>query len=78
MKTPLKIVLVSAIALFAVLLFNTFSLKSTASAASSSIEIPRDDSAALHLSEAIQIKTVSFGDTLPIDTAEFIKFRFFP
>jgi len=77
MKTPLKIVLVSAIALFAVLLFNTFSLKSTASAASSSIEIPRDDSAALHLSEAIQIKTVSFGDTLPIDTAEFIKFRLF-
>lgn len=35
------------------------------------------DSAALHLSQAIQIKTVSFGDTLPIDTTEFLKFRVF-
>jgi carboxypeptidase PM20D1 len=32
---------------------------------------------ARHLSEAIQIKTVSFGDTLAIDTAEFLKFRKF-
>lgn len=35
------------------------------------------DTAARHLSEAIQIKTVSFGDTLAIDTAEFLKFRKF-
>ncbi|MFM1840801.1 MAG: hypothetical protein RIR47_850, partial [Bacteroidota bacterium] len=35
------------------------------------------DSAAQHLSQAIQIKTVSFGDTLAIDTAEFLKFRKF-
>ncbi len=33
--------------------------------------------AAQHLSQAIQIKTVSFGDTLAIDTAEFLKFRTF-
>jgi len=43
----------------------------------STIDIPKDDTAAKHLSEAIQIKTVSFGDTLPIDTAEFLKFRMF-
>ena len=36
-----------------------------------------NDSAALHLSQAIQIKTISFGDTLAIDTAEFLKFRTF-
>jgi carboxypeptidase PM20D1 len=36
-----------------------------------------NDSAALHLSQAIQIQTISFGDTLAIDTAEFIKFRSF-
>jgi len=36
-----------------------------------------NDSAALHLSQAIQIKTISFGDTLAIDTAEFIKFKTF-
>jgi carboxypeptidase PM20D1 len=35
------------------------------------------DSAAIHLSQAIQIKTVSFGDTLAIDTSEFIRFRSF-
>jgi carboxypeptidase PM20D1 len=35
------------------------------------------DTAAQHLSQAIQIKTVSFGDTLAIDTAEFLKFRRF-
>lgn len=35
------------------------------------------DSSAIHLSQAIQIKTVSFGDTLSIDTAEFQNFRVF-
>ncbi len=35
------------------------------------------DSAAQHLSEAIKIKTISFGDTLAIDTTEFTKFRAF-
>lgn len=39
--------------------------------------IPENDSAAIHLSNAIQIKTISFGDTLAIDTAEFTKFRGF-
>ena len=77
MKMPLKIFLVGLIILIALLMVNTFSLKSTASAVSNTIDIPRDDTAALHLSEAIQIKTVSFGDTLPIDTAEFVKFRLF-
>jgi carboxypeptidase PM20D1 len=73
----MKIFLVAAIILVAFLLFNTFSLKSTTPASSNTIEIPKDDTAALHLSEALQIKTVSFGDTLPIDTAEFIKFKLF-
>ena len=35
------------------------------------------DSAAIHLGEAIRIKTISFGDTLPVDTTEFNKFRSF-
>jgi carboxypeptidase PM20D1 len=78
MKNLMKIFLVAAIILIAVLLFNTFALKPTSTAAASNtIEIPKDDAAALHLSEALQIKTISFGDTLPIDTAEFIKFKLF-
>lgn len=35
------------------------------------------DSSAIHLSQAIQLKTVSYGDTLAIDTAEFQHFRSF-
>lgn len=38
---------------------------------------PAGDSAVFHMSRAIQIKTVSKGDTLPIDTAEFVAFRQF-
>jgi carboxypeptidase PM20D1 len=38
---------------------------------------PAGDSAVFHMSRAIQIKTVSRGDTLPIDTAEFVAFRQF-
>lgn len=65
------------LALIAVLLFNTLRFNPVAESSKPSIAINKYDSAALHLSQALQIKTVSFGDTLPIDTAEFIKFRTF-
>ena len=65
------------IGLIAVLLFNTFRFNPASESSKPSVAINKYDSAALHLSQALQIKTVSFGDTLPIDTAEFIKFRTF-
>jgi carboxypeptidase PM20D1 len=65
------------LALIAVLLFNTFRFNPASESSKPSIAINKYDTAALHLSQALQIKTVSFGDTLPIDTAEFIKFRTF-
>ena len=77
MKTLIKIFLVGLIALFGILIFNTMKLKNEKQSQVSTIDIPKDDTAAKHLSEAIQIKTVSFGDTLPIDTSEFLKFRMF-
>jgi carboxypeptidase PM20D1 len=77
MKRILQILLVSLIVLIIILFFNTLQLKPIQEGSSVAVEIPRDDTAALHLSEAIQIKTISFGDTLPIDTAEFLKFRAF-
>lgn len=77
MKKILLVVVVAAIAFVSVILFNTMKLKSENQSKISTIDIPKDDSAALHLSEAIQIKTVSYGDTLPIDTSEFLKFRSF-
>ena len=65
------------LALMSVLLFNTYRFNPASESSKPSITINKYDSAALHLSQALQIKTVSFGDTLPIDTAEFIKFRTF-
>lgn len=63
--------------LIVVLLFNTF--RNSAALPKYTVEgaPASNDSAALHLSQAIQIKTISFGDTLAIDTAEYLKFRNF-
>jgi len=63
--------------LVVVLLFNTF--KDSSSLPKYTVEgaPAANDSAAVHLSQAIQIKTISFGDTLAIDTTEFLKFRKF-
>jgi carboxypeptidase PM20D1 len=77
MKRIGQLLLVALIVLIGVLFFNAIQLKPTREENNVAIEIPRDDTAALHLSEAIQIRTISFGDTLPIDTAEFLKFRAF-
>ena len=77
-KKILKIAAGLLVLLIIVLIFNTFKASTTiASHASQAVDTKVDDSAAVHLSKAIQIKTVSFGDTLAIDTAEFLKFRQF-
>jgi carboxypeptidase PM20D1 len=65
------------LALVAILLVNTFRFNPSQQENVDAVKINKNDTAALHLSQALQIKTVSFGDTLPIDTAEFIKFRTF-
>lgn|GEM_PF-656904 len=62
MKIILKVFVFVLIRLLAVLLFNTFSLKSNTTAISNPIDMRRDDTATLHLSEDIQIKVVSFRD----------------
>ncbi|MFN9665241.1 MAG: M20/M25/M40 family metallo-hydrolase, partial [Bacteroidota bacterium] len=74
----LRLFLLAAfLVLIGILVFNT--PKQSQPANGNSIEpIPAaGDSAAWHLSRALQIKTVSKGDTLPIDTAEFVAFRQF-
>jgi carboxypeptidase PM20D1 len=78
LKKSLKIIGILVLLLVVVLVVNT--LKDSRSLpvnASQAENIQVDDSAALHLSQAIQIKTISFGDTLAIDTTEFLKFRKF-
>lgn len=77
MKSLLKLLLFVLIALLAIVFFNTMKLKSEKPLQVATLDIPRDDTAAKHLSEAIQIKTISFGDTLPIDTSAFLAFRMF-
>ena len=77
LKKSLKLVGIIFLLLVAVLIINTFRgnrvlPKYTVEGAPAS-----NDTAALHLSQAIQIKTISFGDTLAIDTAQFLKFRSF-
>ena len=75
MKKRILILVVCAAALFiAALLVNTQRVAKTEAYSGAMIPIEKFDSAAAHLSSAIQIKTISFGDTLPIDTAEFIRF----
>ena len=76
-KNVFKLLGVLFFVLIAVLVFNT--LKDNKKLPKYTVEgkPAENDSAALHLSQAIQIKTISFGDTLAIDTAEFIKFRSF-
>ena len=76
-KKIFKLFAIVLVVLFGVLFYNTITLNS-AIIPHKTVEIPANkDSSAIHLSQAIQIKTVSFGDTLPIDTTEFLKFRKF-
>jgi carboxypeptidase PM20D1 len=76
-KKIIYTLLVVFLGLVAVLLFNTFRFTSAAAPREAMKITGISDAAALHLSEALQIKTISFGDTLEIDTAEFVKFRSF-
>ena len=77
LKRIFYFLLIAITILAGVVLFNTFRFNKLAPVKESMAITGVSDSAAQHLSEAIQIKTVSFGDTLAIDTTEFTKFRAF-
>jgi carboxypeptidase PM20D1 len=74
MKRILTYLLFAALALFGVLTFNTLRSGRQSTTTVQAVNIPAYDSSAEHLAEAIRIRTVSFGDTLPIDTAQFDAF----
>ncbi|MCE2849443.1 MAG: hypothetical protein LW815_09815 [Chitinophagaceae bacterium] len=75
MKRLLYFALLALAVVAGILLVNTLRFQKTAAFAGPVVEIPNNDSAAIHLSNAIQIKTISFGDTLAIDTAEFTQIQ---
>ena len=77
LKFVFKSLLAVLVVLIAVLLFNTFKGNNSIPTYKAEVVEYKNDSAAEHLSKAIQIKTISFGDTLPVDTSEFLKFRAF-
>lgn len=76
-KVILKIFLASILVLILFLIGNTLLQKNAFPSVKPVQNTEHHDSAAMHLSQAIQIKTVSYGDTLPIDSTEFLKFRNF-
>lgn len=65
------------LALIVIILFNTFRTKPWPVSNLNKELVPLPDSAALHMSEAIQIPTISISDTLPIDTAAYLRFNAF-
>jgi carboxypeptidase PM20D1 len=77
MKKIIRSLLVVFFLLICVLLYNTFTLNKSIPQHQTVAITANNDSSAFHLSAAIQIKTISYGDTLPIDTTEFLKFRKF-
>lgn len=76
-RTILKLALFGLLLLVIYLLINTFRAPSSIPVYPSSYKEDTSKNAALRLSKAIQIKTISFGDTLPIDTPQFELFREF-
>jgi carboxypeptidase PM20D1 len=77
MKKLFLAILAALVLLLAVLVVNTYRVAAPSTEVKRAESIPVFDSAAGHLSRALRIRTVSFGDTLPIDTAEFVRFRAF-
>ncbi|MGC4037016.1 MAG: M20/M25/M40 family metallo-hydrolase [Chitinophagaceae bacterium] len=65
---------VALLILIAIILFNTFRNSAWPVRPSDAQLLPLPDSAAMHMSEAVKIKTISISDTLPIDTTEYLKF----
>ena len=63
--------------LIAVILFNTFRIKPWPVSNLNKELSPLPDSAVQHMSEAVQIPTISYSDTLPIDTAAYLNFGSF-
>lgn len=62
--------------LIAIVLINTLRTKPWPTKPSTALK-PMPDSAVLHMSQAIQIPTVTFHENIPVDTASFIAFENF-
>ncbi len=77
MKKIFVFLLLLLLALATVVLFNTIRYTKEIPRKQALVQPPVNDSAIRHMSEAVQIKTMSFADTLPVDTLEYTRFRKF-
>ncbi|HVM88551.1 MAG TPA: M20 family peptidase [Puia sp.] len=77
LKKIFGFLLLVIVVLASVVLINTFRFSKAIPGKPALAEEPISDSAVQHLSKAVQIKTISFADTIPADTAEFLRFRGF-
>ncbi len=68
---------IALLALIAIVLFNTFRTKPWPIKTSDVVLLPLPDSAVQHVSQAIQIPTISISDSSAIDTAAFTAFNHF-
>src|SRR5687767_1919605 len=68
---------IALLVLIAIILFNTFRTKPWPVKPSDSALRPLPDSAVLHMSQAVQIPTISISDSSSIDTSAFNDFRAF-
>ena len=76
-KKILLILLAVIIIVSAVILINNSKYSGTIPSKPAMAQIAISDSAIQHMSEAVQIKTISYADSLPVDTAEYMRFRAF-
>ncbi len=77
LKKVLLLLLFVVLVLAAIIFINTVRYSKTIPVGKALAIPPINDSAIRHMSEAVQIKTISYADTLPVDTAEYIRFRHF-
>ncbi len=76
-KTILRFLLLILIVIIAIILVNTFRFSKSIPRKQALEAVSINDSAVRHMSEAVQIKTVSYADSLPVDTSEYLKLRKF-
>ena len=76
-KKFLRLLAILVVVIIAIILVNTFRTHPWPDRAANSTMPPLPDSAVKHLSEAVQIPTISISDTSNIDTAAFLAFKSF-
>jgi carboxypeptidase PM20D1 len=68
LKNIFRFLLFGIIILIIIILFNTFRFTKDIPRKQALEQAPINDSAIRHMSEAVQIKTISYADSLPVDT----------